>query len=190
MGGVTKLWAGVALGALLLAVTGCGGGGPTSAAETVARRPLYPWLKGPTRQFLIRGGDDAVQTFGREAPIGERKQASRVIHAWMRTRAAQAWTKDCSYLAPGYAKSLTADAHRVSGGNVRTCPQALAHFGHEASGSYKNTLGGLPIVSLRIGSGLGYAQYHGNDGHDWIVPVRRQNGKWLVANATPVGRSS
>ncbi len=173
---------------LAAAFAGCGGGS-TSAADTSKQAQLYPWLKGPSRQFLIRNGDNVVQTFGREATPAERAQLTRVIHGWLRARAAQAWAKDCSYFAPAYARSLTLDAHRVTGGKVKTCPQALHHFGHEASGSYKNNLEG-PIVSLRIGEGHGYAQYHGNDGHDWIVPVRRQNGEWLVSNATPIGRSS
>jgi hypothetical protein len=106
----------------------------------------------------------------------------------MRARAAQEWTKDCSYFASSYAKALTEDAHAVTDGKVKTCPQALAYFGHEASGSYKNTLDG-PIDSLRIGEGHGYAQHHGNDGHDWIIPVEREHGRWLVMAAAPLGRS-
>ncbi len=189
MGTAAKAALTLTLAALLAVLAGCGGGSSTSTADTVAQPRLYPWLKGPTREFLIRGGDNIVQTFGREATTAERAQASGVIHKWLRARAAQAWAKDCGYFAPAYAKSLTADAHRVTHGRVKTCPQALAYFGHAASGSYENNLEG-PIVSLRIGEGHGYAQYHGNDGHDWVVPVRRQNGEWLVSKATPIGRSS
>jgi hypothetical protein len=184
-----KLAAAVALIALATGLTGCGGGDPTSGADTVAKARLYSWLKGPSRQFLVRGGDNIVQTFGQEATLAEREQASRVIHKWMQARAAQAWTRDCSYFASSFAKALTKDAHAVTGGKAKTCPQALAYFGHEASGSYKNTLDG-PIDSLRIGKGHGYAQYHGSDGHDWIIPVARDHGRWLVAAAAPLGRSS
>jgi hypothetical protein len=174
--------------AMAVALAGCGGSDSSAAETSAGKRPLYPWLKGPSRQFLIRGGDNAVQVFGREATAAEREQVSRIIHRWLQARAAQNWAKDCSYFPPSYAKSLTEDAHRVSGGKVKTCPQALAYFGHTASGTYKNNLDG-PIVSLRVGDGHGYAQYHGNDGHDWVIAVSREKGRWFVATPTPLGRS-
>jgi hypothetical protein len=172
-------------------MTGCGGGEATGEPPTSAKQErLYPWLKGPTREFLIRDGDNAVQTFGREASKAEREQASEVIQPWMKARAAQDWKKDCSYFARSYVHQLVAtDATKVTHGKVKTCPQALAYFGHLASGGYKNTLSG-PIASLRIEEGHGYAQYHGNDGHDWVVGVVKENGKWLVSGAAPLGRSS
>jgi len=170
---------------------GCGGDKATGEAETTATQErLYPWLKGPSREFLIRGGDNAVQTFGEEASKAEREQASAVISAWMKARAAQDWAKDCSYFSKHYIHQLiTTDAMVVSGGKVKNCAQGLAFFGHKASGSYRNNLTG-PIDSLRVNEKQGYAQYHGNDGHDWVIAVERENGKWLVAIASPIGRSS
>jgi hypothetical protein len=170
---------------------GCGGDKATGEPATTAKRErLYPWLEGPSREFLIRGGDNAVQTFGREATKAEREQASDVIQAWMKARAAQDWKRDCRYFSRVYVHELVAtDARQVTRGRVKTCPQALAFFGVEASGDYKNNLAG-PIDSLRVGEGHGYAQYHGNDGHDWIITVNREGGRWLVAIASPIGRSS
>jgi hypothetical protein len=179
--------------ALVLAIalaSGCGSSESSTVAEKAGKPQLYPWVKGPGREFLIRGGDNAVQTFGREATKAEREQASEVIQAWMKARAAQNWAKDCSYFSKGYIRALvTEDAQQVTHGKVKTCPQALAYFGHQASGSYKNTLTG-PIDSLRVGEGHGYAQYHGNDGHDWVIGVEREDGKWWVAIASPIGRNS
>lgn len=192
MGGMRKLLLLlVMLACGAAAAVGCGGGEATGETEAAAKQErLYPWLKGPTREFLIRGGDNAVQTFGREATKAEREQASKTIAAWMKARAAQDWAKDCSYFTRKYIRILVAnDAEQVTHGKVTTCPQALAYFGHQASGSYKNNLTG-PIDSLRVGEGHGYAQYHGNDGHDWVIPVGREDGKWLIANSTPIGRSS
>jgi hypothetical protein len=174
----------------LAAVAGCGGGEATGGSETSARQePLYPWLKGPSREFLIRGGDNALQTFGEEATKSEREQASEVIHAWMKARAAQDWAKDCSYFSKHYIHQLiTTDAVVVSHGKVNNCAEGLAFFGHEVSGSYKNNLAG-PIDSLRVGEGHGYAQYHGSDGHDWVIAVDREGGKWWVGIASPIRRS-
>jgi hypothetical protein len=177
---------------LTLVAAACGNGGD-QAGSAHGKEMTVDWSSyppGPTREFIIPGGDNVVQESGREATKAEREQASRTIAAWMRARAAQDWKRDCSYFSRRYIHNLVAtDAVHVSRGKVKNCAQALAYFGHLASGSYKNNLAG-PIDSLRVGKDYGYAQYHGNDGHDWVIPVERENGKWWVANSTPIGRSS
>lgn len=192
MGGGRILRSACALVLLLVALSGCGGGSDNTTEAAKTESHLYPWIKGPTRQFLEPGGDNVVQTFGREGTRAEREQASETIEAWMRARAAQDWKKDCSYFGQGYRENITNDAHGVTNGKVKNCPQALAYFKHEASGDYVNNLSG-PIDSLRVGVfkeqlNQGWAQYHGNDGRDWIVPLEKENGRWMVGLASPVER--
>jgi hypothetical protein len=185
MGGGRRVALLLGLG-ILLGMLGCGGGSDEGTQTTSER--LYPLVEGPARGFLVRDGDNAVPTFGHEATNAEREQASRVIEAWMRARAATDWKKDCSYFSRLYIRTLVAeDATKITNGRVKTCPQALAYFGEAASGDYKNMMQG-PIDSLRIGRGHGYALYHGRDGHDWSLPVDRENGRWLVSQASPIER--
>jgi hypothetical protein len=106
----------------------------------------------------------------------------------MRARAAKAWAKDCSYFSREYAKNLTKDAHGVTNGKVKSCPEALAYFKGAASGDFINTFKGTSVASLRVGETHGYAQYHGNDGKDWIVPVQPEDSEWRVANSAPINR--
>jgi hypothetical protein len=191
MGGTQKFSFAFALLLVALLIVSCGGS--DSTADSASKEETVDWSiypPGPTRQFIIPGGDNAVQTFGREASPAERKQAAEVIAAWMRARAVQDWAKDCSYFSSGYTKNITTDAHGVTHGRVKSCPEALAYFKHEASGDYVNNFKGTTVASLRIGEGHGYAQYHGTDGKDWIVPVERNDGEWKVSIATPIGRSS
>jgi hypothetical protein len=175
-----------ALAALVMA--GCGGSGD-GGTETSGDKPdrIYPNVTGPTREFLVANGDNIVQFFGREASVAERKEASHVLNAWMRARAAENWAEDCKYLFPSYRKRLVADAHNVSNGKADNCAQALDYFGEAASGDLVDTLSGQ-IDSFRVREGKGYAQYHGNDGKDWIVPMNKFEGHWRVSNATPIGR--
>lgn len=184
-----------ALALLVVALSGCGSDSSSATEAAKTESQFYPWIKGPTREFLDpQGGDNVVQTFGKEGTKAEREQATEVIAAWMRARAVQDWKKDCSYFSQGYRREITKDAHGVTNGKVKNCPQALAYFKHEASGDYINTLDG-PIDSLRVGIykgqlNQGWAQYHGNDGKDWIVPVER-SGKgepWMVGIASPLDR--
>lgn len=186
MGGARRFALLVGL-AVSLASVGCGGGSD-GGGQTTAERP-YPWLKGPSREFLVPGGDNAVQTYGREATKAEREQATRIIEAYMRARAARDFETECRYFSSRYINNLVArDATIVTKGKVTTCPGALDYFGANASGDFKNTLDG-PIVSLRIKEGHGWAQYHGSDGRDWVVPVDKEDGKWLVSLAAPIERN-
>lgn len=177
---------------------GCGSGGSSSAADRAASSRPYPWLKGPSREFLVPGGDNVVQTFGEEGTPKERAEATAVIAAWLRARAAKDWRKDCSYFSRGYAELIAKDAHSVTNGQVpQTCPAALAFFKGEASGNFVDNLTGS-IDSLRVGEGQGvsgkvvektaYAQYHGNDGKDWVVPLEWEQGQWKIAKASPLNR--
>jgi hypothetical protein len=204
MGGFGRLLLTVVAVVALMAAGGCGGGSESTSGsdakqgekEAKVDWSIYP--PGPTRQFIVPGKDNAVQTFGWEATAAERKQATDLIARWMRARAATDWAKDCSYFSRGYAREITEDAHSVShgkekvksyaAGKQKSCAEALAYFGEEASGDYRNTFGKGPVASLRIDTTHGYAQYHGNDGKDYVVPVALEGGKWRISNTRPFGR--
>ncbi|HYH54087.1 MAG TPA: hypothetical protein VD761_08145 [Solirubrobacterales bacterium] len=185
---------------LALATAGCGDSDDDSATarEAAAEERLYPWLKGPTREFLLPpGGDNVVQTFGEEGTSRERAEATAVIAAWLRARAAKDWARDCSFFSRPFDRMLTEDANTVTKGRVKTCAEALAYFKGHASGDFRNTLGGSQIDSLRVGEGqkvdgnfglMAFAQYHGTDGKDWVVPLEREGGEWKIAKAGPINR--
>ena len=171
---------------LAILVLGCGDDASTGAEATKPER-LYPRVHGPSREFLIPGGDNIVQFFGQEASPAEREAASKAVHAWMKARVAKDWSEDCKYLSRAYIKEITNDARFVSKGKATNCPQALAFFGPEASGTSGNTLTG-PIDSLRVRAHRAYAQWHGPE-EDWILPMREEGGEWKVENATPLERT-
>ena len=77
---------------------------------------------------------------------------------------------------------------------MTTCPGALEYFGHYASGTSGNTLTG-PIDSLRIktpdeteNEWKAFAQWHGPNERDWVLPMARDAGIWKVGSASPVDR--
>jgi len=179
----------LALLALTL-VVGCGSdsGTDTDPGSTLAEQRIYPDVTGPTRQFLVDGGDNIVQLAGTEGTEAERKEVARLIALWMRARAAEDWKADCRYLARSYRKTLVVDAHGVSNGKADNCPEALEYFGEAASGDGVNTFSGK-VPSLRVEGKTAWAQYHGRDGKDWIVPVAKEDGEWMIAIASPLDRN-
>lgn len=166
------------LGCLILA--GCGGSSTASSAD---KESHYP--PGPTREFITPDGDNVVPVFGHEGSPAEREEASEVASAWMHARVARDWAKDCAYLSRVYIKEIVADAAQTSKGKATTCPAALAFFGPLASGKRVYTLSG-PIDSLRVNGNLAYAQYHGRDGIDWVIPMEKEGGRWKVSIAAPI----
>jgi hypothetical protein len=185
----------LALGVSIAVLGGCGGDSSTGAGstESFTQPGSYAGVKGPTREFIIPGGDNSVQLYGDEASTPERLKASKVAHIWMKARVAENWDTDCKHLSRVYIKALVADARGVTGGKVKSCPQALAYFGDAASGTSGNTLTGS-IDSLRVKKPVGsnteleaYAQWHGPE-KDWVLPMAREDGVWKVAIAAPLDR--
>jgi hypothetical protein len=182
----------LALGCIAVLLTalvgGCGGGGDsTTGSSDEASRP-YPWIKGPTREFLVAKGDNIVQTYGREATKAEREEVSRMVEAWMKARAAGQRAVECRYLDPKNIESTVEAASFQEQRKVTSCEEGLAVLAKNGyRGKLANNMTG-PIDSLRVGEGRGYVQYHGNDGRDWIVPVRKVGEGWKVSTLDPIDR--
>lgn len=173
----TVLWMLAVMAAASMA--GCGAGNSAAEGPGPSARP--------TQEFIIPGGDNTIQYFGREGSEAERAEASDVVQAWDRTRAGRDWQGDCRYLSRSYTQTVVLDARHTSKGKATNCVQALAFFGSVASGSSEPTTTG-PIDSLRVSHGTGYAQYHGRNGVDWIVPLEKEHDRWKVAVTAPVDR--
>lgn len=165
---------------------GCAGGSST-AADSASNGQEPVRVSGPTREFIIPGGDNTIQYFGREGTPSEREEASMVVISWDKARAERNWTADCRHLSHAYIDTVVTDAKATSKGKATNCVQALAFFGSIASGGSTPTTTG-PIDSLRVSEGTGYAQYHGRKGVDWIVPLKKEEGEWRVAVTAPVNR--
>jgi hypothetical protein len=167
-------------------LAGCGASDSSDAPGEAAGQGT-PNQSKPTSEFIIPGGDNTIQLFGREGTEAEREEASEVVVAWDRARATRDWRTDCHHLSRSYTRTVVLDAKATSKGKATNCVQALEFFGAVASGSTKVTTTG-PIDSLRVAQGVGYAQYHGRNGIDWIVPLKRQDGEWKVEVTAPVDR--
>jgi len=138
---------------------------------------------------VIPGGDNTVQYFGHEAVEAEREQVSAVVEQWDRARASEKWGLDCTYMTHAYIDNMVTDAESASKGKATSCVEALVFFGVVASGVEEVTTTG-PIDSLRVSGRKGYAQYHGRDAHDWIVPVEEEGGVWKVGVSAPIEREA
>lgn len=172
---------------LVVVVAGCGGSAPSTTQAEVGKGQLAGYPKGPTRQFIIPGGDNAVQLFGHEATAAERRQASAIVEGWLRARVRGEWGKACAYMEKRLNSYAVVTGSEVSGNHLTTCARGFAALTHNAGKPRYNIKGG--VVSLRVKGSQGYAQYHGTEGEDWILSMQREGGRWKVANLYPLERT-
>ncbi len=171
--------------ALAVGPSGCGGGDSTREAETT-RDPLAGYPKGPTRQFIEPGADNAVQEFGREATAAEREYVSKLVKAWLRARVRAEWARACSYLHEKNTEDAIEMGSMLTGEPITSCAKGLSALARNPETPRNNIKGG--VASLRIEAGQGYAQYHGKEGRDWILAVRREGRRWKIAHFYPIER--
>jgi hypothetical protein len=166
-----------------LVATGCGGGSSGSAATAATAARTGTTTTSSTTgdakaQFLKPGETNPTVEFGKEAPAGEREEASKVVAMSLKAREAAAFESQCRTLS---VKAIQA----VPGGKNRSiCPAALKKLAtplSETVKARKDTLSG-PIDAMRVKSKEGFALWHGNDGKDYSVPLEEENGTWKVAS--------
>lgn len=176
----------VALLLLVAASAGCGGGSSTGEAET-AEDPFAEYPEGPTRQFIDPGGDNVVQEYGREATPAERAQVSKMVEAWLRARAKGDWGEVCKYTHEKEVAYILRLGAQVAKEPISSCARALSFAITQLTEAPRDNIKG-GVASLRVANGHGYAQYHGKEGLDWVLAVRRENGTWKVSDLRPIER--
>jgi hypothetical protein len=163
MGGKAKIALALVIGALMVTGgAGCGGG-DSSASE-----------------FLTPGGDNSIQTFGKEAGTSELQSASKALEAFMAARGGQDWETACSQLAAEAFEPLEGITAPGSG-CVGTLAAVAKRLGQAA---WTNTMTG-PIAALRHEGERAFALYHGTADTDYFIQMTYEGGEWKVAALEP-----
>lgn len=169
-----NVWAIVSVAAICLcaAFAGCGGGASSStgaATEGKGAEPSARFLKPHSKERKL-------VTFGHEAPVEEREEAGAVVAASLKARAAGDFAAQCATLSRQVILKLP-EAKGPS-----DCAAALKKVAEPLSSTKefrKDTLAGA-IAAMRVEGDRGYTLFHGNDGNDYLVPVKREAGAWKV----------
>jgi hypothetical protein len=160
-------------GALILAAAigvvavGCGGGSSSAESSTEA-----------SKQFISKGENGKLATFGHEADEAEREAGSRILEKSLKARAAQDFKTQCTTLASGQLQRTEKQRKyfRIKGG----CAGGLKSQAEVAPPSVlANTMTG-PIDAFRVNGNRGFAFYHGNNGKDYAMPMKKEDGEWKV----------
>jgi hypothetical protein len=190
----------IAVAALLIAlVAGCGG--DSSSSSTAAATDASSASTGSTSTDSGSTAPDAnsgkpaggfgkneLSEFGAEAEPAELEAASKVLAENLEARETKDWAGQCASLSAQVVKRVENEAPAI--GAKKGC---AARLEEQAPGApailFKDTLPGQ-IDVLRVEGSSAYALYHGNDGKDYAMPMKLENGEWKVDSLTTILLSS
>jgi hypothetical protein len=183
------------IAALVAAVSavGCGGSGSVSSTESASTEsprtakksagsksePGTESTSPPSTEFVGKGQNGKLATLGTVAGDEDREAASRVIEESLQAREAGDWETQCSSLAAATVKQIERSGTVL--GRKQGCAKALERQSEAAPPeALASTMTG-PIDVLRTAGGeRGLAFYHGPEGKDYVIPVRKEGGEWKV----------
>jgi hypothetical protein len=140
---------------------------------------------GGSAQFRVKGGDNSIQEYGKEAAEPELVQAAKALHLYLVARAGRDWPRACNYLASKQAsqlKQLAASSPQIKGAG---CAAALKALLVEASGPVARELTVVDAASLRTEGQQAFLLYRGAGHTAYFMSMAKQDGTWKVAGLDP-----
>jgi hypothetical protein len=156
-------------------LVGCGGSSGGSASSSAPTEEASKQFFDPE---ALKGGKEAVATFGKEASGSERAEASAVLEENLTARQAGDIAGQCATLGKRGMESVSQESAK----SPSKCVAELKKIAEPLSSTEtarKDTLDG-EIDAFRVGGNKAYALYHGNDGKDYAMPMEREDGSWKV----------
>lgn len=169
----------LAAGLSVVLLVGCGG----SDSSTTGTRPSSD---PPAVGFRDTSGQTNIPAFGTEAPVAERRRAQESLDAYLTARERDAWGRACHYLTVPTRSQLLELIAKSTVEN-KTCAEALRLSSKVALFGRRPYHGPATIAALRIkeGPGGGFALFHGNDGTDYWIAMKRQGETWRITSTVP-----
>ncbi len=130
--------------------------------------------------------------FGEEGSEDSRGDVSEVVVTYLQAAAREEWDAACSYLSAQVKAQIStlAEQSNQAGDCAQALPKTIKAFAPPAA-DVSGVLAPDGVASLRVqeggraGEGAGFALFHGSDGEDHWIAVKREDGKWLVLSTSP-----
>jgi hypothetical protein len=139
------------------------GGEPPPSVEKIAVPPVP------------KGGDDSVQTFGKEAGPTQSAEAAQTVKGFFQGRADGRWADACYYLSSEMIGMLTQGAGEDAG-----CISLLRSFSRNIPRRALKRATRVRVGSVRIDGDRGFVVYKGAGGKWYAVLLSKENGEWKL----------
>jgi hypothetical protein len=163
------------LSSLALIVAGCGSSSSSPSAASSTTEPGS--VSDPSAEFPKTKESRPIVTMGKEGSAAEREAASEVVVESLKAREAGDFSVQCKTLNTTGLKEIPGAK------NQSTCPAALKKFAEPLAKTKEAREDRLPgsIDALRVKGENGYALFHGTDGQDYAVALRKEGGDWKLS---------
>jgi hypothetical protein len=181
---------------LAIALAACGGDEPSGSTattgETTASAPKQEASEPPGRpaagssQFLTPGGDNSIQTAGREAGASERADAEAVLNDYLDARARGDFDQQCTLLAQDTLdqfEELLSRSPQFKG--KADCASVLALLTGELPAAARANPMKAGLAVLRVEGERGFAIFRGPENAGYFVQMIREDGEWKVGALAP-----
>lgn len=169
----------------------CGGGDSTTGPE--AASPPREVVSPQSASFQKYSGDGPGQLriaeFGVEGSESERHRVQAVVVPYLQAIGTGDWWRACGYLSDNLVAQFDEIAARSKQPTEPTCAEILRALVSSSTRRSGEPLVRAPdgIASLRIKDppGGGFALFHGSNGEDHWMTVRREGDVWGVMSPAP-----
>lgn len=133
---------------------------------------------GGSQQFVVKGGDNSVQEFGKEIGEPELREAAEAAHGFFVARAEGRWADACSHLSASMLEQLQQLASKSERAN---CASFLASFTTRLPPATWREITTVDAGSLRQEGEKAFLIYYGAPGKAvYAMPLTEENGQWKV----------
>lgn len=162
--------------------SGSGGGEGSSAKSASDFTPKHHNDSGGgSKKFRVKGGDNSVQDFGKEAASSEFDAAAIALHNFLDARAEWNWAAACEYMSKSMVKSFEQLASRSKQMKEQSCAEILEALTNPAAKQLlKEEAAKANVGSLRIEGDRSFVIYTGLEGTIMAMPMTNEDGAWKV----------
>jgi hypothetical protein len=155
----------------------------TSAKGPPVEREVVSSRSAPFHKYSGRGPAKLrLAEFGTEARSSDRLEVQVAVNAFLLASDNGQWERACPYAS----EILLSQIRQIARNSKRTpepsCGEVLQELASPPGKEAASPLAPQGIASLRIkeGPGGGFALFHGSDGADHWITVRREAGGWKI----------
>jgi hypothetical protein len=166
------------------------GSGPESDEAADFTPKQHSDSGGGAAQFEVKGGDNSVQEYGKEADLQEFEAAAAVLHYFLDARAEGNWAATCRFISKAITRSFEALTAGGKQAEEKGCAGTLEKLINPvAKDLMKAEAAQADVRSLRVEGDRSFVIYTGIKGAVLAMPMANEHGVWKVSAlaGTPIG---
>jgi hypothetical protein len=176
------------LAVVVAGLAACGGQKEDSTAPSSEGEGVISSRSAVFQKYSGKGaGRLHIAEFGTEANSTDRQEAQSAIDAYLQAIDEEKWEGACGMVSQVLKGEIAEVAAHTTRAPRPSCGEILKAIYEASRGVHSSISAPRGVASLRVreGPGGGFALFHGSDGEDYWITVKREAGTWKVLAAAP-----